>query len=879
MATRRFAALGLLIYAASLHCVTQAQAQALTPFVLPWDDDAPGPTDLRATIARPAGQAGFVRVSDGHLYAGARRLKLFGVNVTAGACFPDHATADKVAARMARFGFNAVRFHFLDSTWGRPGLIDYDSGDWTRWDSNALDRLDYFIARLRAQGLYVNLNLLVGRRFGVGDGVDPSVNQLDWKAAHAVGFFHAPHRSAQQAYAARLLGHRNPYTGRTYAEDPAVALVEINNENGLLHTWLGGGLDALPDVFARDLRRQWNAWLARRYSDRTALERAWGARAEPPGAELLANGDLARGLAGWNVEQHAGADVSAAVTNGTAVLKVIQTGSEGWHVQFNQADLAIAAGRVYTLRLQASADRERVVDLSLMQAHAPWDSLGFRTPLILTRIPTNHTFVFMAAQSDTNARVSLSGLNQDGAAFRFADFSLAPGGRVGPGADESLADGTFRAPTAAEGRLMPAGGRRDWVRFLRETERDYWTGMHRFLKTDLGIRAPIAGTIVATATPHLMADLDVVDTHAYWQHPRFPGRDWDRENWVVENVSMVDAPATTPLTWLAAQRVAGKPHMVSEYNHPAPNPHAGEGPLFVAAFGALQDWDALFLYTYAHGEADIKAGRIPGFFDIGQHPAIMANVPVAALLFRRGDVAPARRLITPPLSADDEIARVAQSGGAWAVLAPDKLGLDLQFALRHRIALDLSGRSVLPDVPAPAAEDTFADGLWLADTDELAWRLPSPTQGLFEIRSPRARGFIGHADGQSLDLGEGVRVAVGATRTGWCTFMLTLLEGRTLTRAPRRALVVATGYTENSGMGWKNAAKNTVGKDWGVGPSLVEPIAATLTLPRAGSSPTLYPLDARGQRGTAVPFDAAGAAAARVRLGPPHRTLWYEIVW
>jgi hypothetical protein len=157
--------------------------------------------------------------------------------------------------------------------------------------------------------------------------------------------------------------------------------------------------------------------------------------------------------------------------------------------------------------------------------------------------------------------------------------------------------------------------------------------------------------------------------------------------------------------------------------------------------------------------------------------------------------------------------------------------------------------------------------------------LPAKEQGLFEFRGPRTRGFIGHADGRTVDLGEGVQIDVGKTRTGWCTLALTLLEGESLTRGPRRALLVATGYTENTDMGWKDEARSTVGTDWGKPPSLIEPVAATLRLPRTGTLPTLYPLDERGQRGQGVPFTTAGESAAQVRIGPPHRTLWYEVTW
>jgi hypothetical protein len=85
------------------------------PFVLPWEDASPGVTDLSGWSPRPAGDAGPVRAAaDGHLYAGNRRIRFLGVNVCFAACFPAREDADKIAARMARFGINVVRFHHMD---------------------------------------------------------------------------------------------------------------------------------------------------------------------------------------------------------------------------------------------------------------------------------------------------------------------------------------------------------------------------------------------------------------------------------------------------------------------------------------------------------------------------------------------------------------------------------------------------------------------------------------------------------------------------------------------------------------------------------------------------------------------------------------------
>jgi hypothetical protein len=157
--------------------------------------------------------------------------------------------------------------------------------------------------------------------------------------------------------------------------------------------------------------------------------------------------------------------------------------------------------------------------------------------------------------------------------------------------------------------------------------------------------------------------------------------------------------------------------------------------------------------------------------------------------------------------------------------------------------------------------------------------LPTQDKGVFEIRSPRTKGFIGHADGQTLDLGDGVQVTIEKTRTGWCTLALTLLEGESLSVKPRRALLVATGYTENTDMGWTDLTKSTVGTNWGKPPSLIAPVAASLRLPRTEALPTLYPLDERGQRGQGVPFTATSDNASQIGIGPRYRTLWYEVTW
>ena len=75
-----------------------------------------------------------------------------------------------------------------------------------------------------------------------------------------------------------LLGHRNPHTGLTYAEDPAICAVEIINEQSILFF-----TSMLPLKQSATIRRQvgerFSAWLKKKYGSHEGLVKAWGASA------------------------------------------------------------------------------------------------------------------------------------------------------------------------------------------------------------------------------------------------------------------------------------------------------------------------------------------------------------------------------------------------------------------------------------------------------------------------------------------------------------------------------------------------------------------------------------------------------------------------
>ena len=219
-----------------------------------------------------AGSLPRVTIEGPHFAADGERVRFMGVNICGQASFPDKADAPRIAEQLARLGVNSVRFHHMENTWQAGNIFGpVPNGDTLTIDPETLDKLDFFIKELTDRGIYINMPLLVSRGFQPADGLPAEIGDVGWKRHGTIGFWFDPLRELQKKYARDLLTHVNPYTGRSYASDPAVAFVEINNENGLIQPFYEGQLIGLPAVFADPLREKWNGWLKAKYADDAAI--------------------------------------------------------------------------------------------------------------------------------------------------------------------------------------------------------------------------------------------------------------------------------------------------------------------------------------------------------------------------------------------------------------------------------------------------------------------------------------------------------------------------------------------------------------------------------------------------------------------------------
>lgn len=880
-----------LILMAWMWFLPAAWAQSnLFPFVVPWDSAPSGVADMSGLLHRPAGKFGYVRVgSDGHFYVGTQRIRFWGVNLTAGSCFLYKQDAPKVAMRLAKAGVNIVRLHHMDAPWANPSLIDYSTGGSRQLNLQALDHLDYFFAQLKQAGIYTNINLLVHRRFSSRDGLPAEIDSVtDMKEQHVLGFFYQPLIELQKEYAHQLLTHRNPYTGLTYAQDPAVAFVEINNENGLIQGFMGSVLDRIPALFQQDLQRQWNEWLLAKYGNTSNLRQAWGERQEPLGPEMLTNGSFTNGTTGWYLEQHQGAQASATVVTDappgysrSVRIQVTRAGTQGWHIQWGQSGLRVVGNGLYTLSFWAKASTNRQFTVAVAMAHEPWHGLSRWIQVPLTTSWQRYEYTLVINQDDDNARVLFTDMGLNTGSYWITGVSLRRGGtlRVIP-PDQSLEARTVANVLRSNWWSTPEPIQKDWLRFLRATEERYWNEMYRYLKQDLGVRALVTGTIIGCALPSTMAQTDLIDTHSYWQHPEFPNADWDPNNWFIRNIPMVNYRDNT-LKGLASKRVLGKPFALSEYNHPAPNTYTSEGLILAAAYALLQDWDAVYFYTYAHRRDGLDARRITGFFDIDQHPTQWMSLVVGAAMFLRSDVAPAQQLVGVTLSREEEIEHLRWSW-AWRLVDGEHVGLRGEIAFRHRIAVALEGQALPPGTLRPDQVDTSGNVL-TSDTGQLRWDWSVPGRGVFTLSAPRSKAVVGFGAGRRFDLGDGVVVEPGNTlQNGFSVITLTVKQGAFSSQVAQQTqvLITATGHVQNTDWGWEELGDNrvTLRNNWGRAPSLVEGIPARITLPMPASAVQVYALDERGGRKARVPVGRDASGRAVVEIGPQYGTLWYEVV-
>jgi hypothetical protein len=305
-----------------------------------------------------------------------------------------------------------------------------------------------------------------------------------------------------------------------------------------------------------------------------------------------------------------------------------------------------------------------------------------------------------------------------------------------------------------------------------------------------------------------------------------------------------------------------------------PNQFAAEGLPMIAAVGAFQGWDAIYSFAYNHNER-FEPRRIESFFDLKADPAKLAHSIACSAIFLRGDVRSAGMpFYRAHLPREGERKKLHADLNAWN-LKTSAFGLDARHPLLRGVGLCIE--DLMPGIPAAAPAPVPADQrAFVSEMGELRWDASEKGAGYFTVSAPKAKLFTGFVRGRTFDLGGDVSLAIGKTALDWATVTMACVEGERIGR-PGRILIAATGDIHNKGAQLRDLGGDrvTLGNQWGDEPVMCEGVPAEISLPAAPDRVKLYPLDESGNRREAVPV-ASRDGKALLKLGPEHKTIWYE---
>ncbi len=407
------------------------------------------------------------------------------------------------------------------------------------------------------------------------------------------------------------------------------------------------------------------------------------------------------------------------------------------------------------------------------------------------------------------------------------------------------------------------------------------------------------------------ATMDFTDQHFYWDHPSM------FQPVTIRNQPMLAANPLFPNGWLrdstsalADAKVAGKPFFCTEWGFPYPNQYRVEGPVLIAAYACLQDWDGLTATHYNEQAVRPDEGVLRGSFKIYNDPLVFGLFPAVSLMFHRHDVAAARRLIQVGDSRIDSFA--CQS---WQNLPSrflpyvSRVETNL-FDERYEGRADMvvsSGLSATGDYSGVPHSIVYANNPWRDlrnrqkgdregldahaffqefQTKAKAWGMPELVQPEGQLRSdtgqlvfdyqrhllsidtPRTQGAVGFLGGNPLELGD---VSIDC-QTPYCTILVSALDDAPL-ESSRRVLITAVARAENTDQLWNSNQTKLLSS--GKAPILAEPVVATITF-RGNRQIVVHSLDATGKVVGDMPTQATAAGSVLV-LGPAGKTCYYAV--
>jgi hypothetical protein len=825
------------------------------------------------------GDNNFVTIdTDGKFSVNGKRIRFWGTNSGADAAFPPKNNSGLLAGRLRKYGFNLIRLHHLDNPWSDRSLLGKTS---TReLNPTYLDLLENYIASLKQNGIYINMNLHVSRTFRMFDQVADYDSLPEF--GKGVNFFDAYIISLHKEYARQLLTHVNQYTGKALINDPVMAMVEITNENSLYRMWRDNQLKPiskggkLPTRYSRMLDSLFNNFILEKYTSTAALQTAWNKGVKnSSSSEQIKNGTFEVNTSNWSLEQHSPASGNISVDKqnsfkGSGSCKVTITNSTGidWNIQFKQPTITLKKDSLYTVSFAIRADSPKEINVSLMNDQSPWNWYGGKSFTVSTGWGVI-TFSVKASEDNAgHARLSFA-LGKSIGSFWIDEVSVAYASVVGLRENETIENKNIARLDYADCPGYTNQRVKDMSEFYIDVQRNYFKEMIGYLKNELGVKVPINGSNwnVGPADLASMSNADYVDNHSYWDHPNFPKEPWSSSDWTVNNTPMVkDAEGGTIPALFSGVPEIGKPFTVSEYQHAYPNQYHVESTMFSLGYSAFNDADGLMYFAYDE-PYEWGIDKINGYFQVNRNSLLMSQFPSIAYAFRNGYIRPSASPVELSYSRDTLYLIPGNDAANWTGYSffDRKIGFKHAVKVKNYFSNSVSNFNTLPQISGP---------VFRTDTDEIIY---NTTDGMISINTDKFYGVAGYLvnskniKNPKLQILNVTNSDFGAV--SWISLVDKSLEDSEL------SLITIGSKIQNTGMIW-NSTNTSLSNKWGNAPTQIYPLKGKLLLDLKADSIYVYPLDEKGLMKSSLKIKVLPVAPNKFEFWFDQSkdiTLWYGI--
>ena len=161
-----------------------------------------------------------------------KRIRFNATNFGQDLNVPTHQETDLLVERIAMEGFNSIRLHQFEN-WiydrSKPSTLDFKK--------DRLDKFHYLWAKLREKGMYITTDLHSTRIVRPGDKIAECRSSDDQSIRKTLTMFSDSALRNWKDYSRKILTMKNPYTGMSMLEDPALFAINLDNEAPIYNTW------------------------------------------------------------------------------------------------------------------------------------------------------------------------------------------------------------------------------------------------------------------------------------------------------------------------------------------------------------------------------------------------------------------------------------------------------------------------------------------------------------------------------------------------------------------------------------------------------------------------------------------------------------------